>query len=330
MTASKLRRSAEAELSLRPPRSVPGAVHAAASQPSHRRSGGTSEKTSSAGRRSDRRWRARRRRLVEGTRPFVWSAPERVARRLKRWVRPEKNAARCEASCTESVKASSLRSSSATWSDPNIWVMPTEARVVTREPRNRMQSRVAAGRALLALAALSRRLLVRSSPVMPPTSTGSAFGFVVRVAHLTVDRVEPAGCRVRPGWPGAWCGFGAIVHGHVVGIGLVRVDEPLDGEAAPARRRDWRPPAIPTVRRSCSTRRELRSARVFGIGDGESAHRNTGIFESDLLQPGDFPDPDLDLDREERRVRRSSERPRARETRATNRSRAVATVRRPP
>jgi hypothetical protein len=69
-------------------------------------------------------------------------APERVARRLKRWVRPEKNAARWEASWTESVKASSLRSSSATWSEPNIWVMPTEARVVTREPRKRMASRV--------------------------------------------------------------------------------------------------------------------------------------------------------------------------------------------
>jgi hypothetical protein len=57
-------------------------------------------------------------------------------RALKRCVRPAKNDARCEASCTESVKASSFRSSRSTWSEPNMVVIVTDASEATARPMN--------------------------------------------------------------------------------------------------------------------------------------------------------------------------------------------------
>ena len=141
-TASNASRSASPERALAAA-GVWGASHAAASQPSHSRSGGTSENRSSRGRSLlSARSRTTSATSGSGRRRFDCRAADRVARRLNRWVRPEKNAARCDASCTESVNARSFRSSSATCSEPNIWVIPTDARVVIRDPRNRMASRV--------------------------------------------------------------------------------------------------------------------------------------------------------------------------------------------
>ena len=103
-------------------------------------------------------------------------------RRLKRWVRPEKNAARCDASCTESVKASSLRSLASRCVDPKSVLTATEARLATCRPEETDAVAFVAGRAALGAGVV----FVGGDP----HGHGALDGFV---ADRAAVRVVPAG-----------------------------------------------------------------------------------------------------------------------------------------